>query len=193
MTRRVEKCQTCKAESEVRSVEEDPSDKDRKLIKLVCGHTIQKMVKVADKDTVGISEKASWLLLKDPVAEIQKAVKDNDSFKTVTYACAIFEYCGKQILVWHSRKSDNALPQNIDRWDLWQVIDELLSRGLITDTDATKLHCIRDLRNSFIHREYSLRLSSAIAEKVDASIEDIINYTRDLKAKYDSMVNNAKK
>lgn len=88
-------------------------------------------------------------------------------------------------MVWHSEKSGNPPLQNIDRWDLWQVIDELLSRGLITETAATKLHCIRHLRNSFIHREYSLRLPSGIAEKVDASIEDIINYTKLLKAEYD--------
>ena len=73
MARRVEYCDKCKADREIRSFEEDPLDKDRKLIKLVCGHTFGKMVKVANKDTVGISDEPSWLILKDPVAEYPKS------------------------------------------------------------------------------------------------------------------------
>jgi hypothetical protein len=69
------------------------------------------MVKVANKDTVGISDEASWLILKDPVAEIQKGVNIGDYFKTVSYACAVFEYCGMQNLVWNSEKTGNPLPK----------------------------------------------------------------------------------
>jgi NACalpha-BTF3-like transcription factor len=189
-------CDKCKAEREVLRSVEDPSDKDRKFITLVCGHTIRKMVKVANMDKVVISDKASWLILKDPVAEIQKAVNDKDYFKTVAYACAIFEYCGLQNLVWHSKKTGNPLimkkkknkkkkEKKKDEWTLSRIIDELFNREIITDTDATKLHCIRHLRNSFVHEDYSFKLSSGIAEKVNASIEDIINYTALLKAEYD--------
>jgi hypothetical protein len=61
-----------------------------------------------------ISENFDWRILKNPVEEIRKAVKDNDYFKIVAYACSIFEYCGKQILVWHSRKASKPLsPQNV--------------------------------------------------------------------------------
>jgi hypothetical protein len=83
------------------------------LITLVCGHNFGKIVKVAKTDRVGISDKASWLILKDPVAEIRKAVKDNDYFKTVAYACAVLDYCGKQILVWDSEKCGKALSGNV--------------------------------------------------------------------------------
>jgi hypothetical protein len=47
------------------------------------------------------------------------------------------------------------------------------------------MHSIRKLRNSFVHQEYSLKLSPEIVQKVNASIEDIINYTKLLKAEYD--------
>jgi hypothetical protein len=110
MAREVEYCETCNADREVRSVE-DLSDDDKKLITLVCGHTLPRIFKSV-KENVGISDNASWLILKDPVAEIKKAVKDNDYFKTVTYACSIFEYCGLQILVWHASMSEKPLPTN---------------------------------------------------------------------------------
>jgi hypothetical protein len=139
-----------------------------------------------------ISENASWVILKNPVEEIKKAVKDKDYFKTVAYACAIFEYCGLQILVWHSKKTDNPLPTKKRKkggdWTLHEIIEMLFHHKIITDTDATKLHCIRKLRNSFIHEDYSLKLTSSIAERVNASTQDIINYTALLKDKYDKSV-----
>jgi hypothetical protein len=69
----------------------------------VSDHTLADIKKVANMDKVVISDKGSFLILKDPVAEIKKAVKDKDYFKTVAYACSILEYCGKQILLWNSR------------------------------------------------------------------------------------------
>ena len=146
------------------------------------------MVKVANKDTVGISDEASWLILKDPVADIEKAVNIGDYFKTVSYACAVFEYCGMQNLVWNSEKTANPLPKKEKKenekveWTLSRIIDELSNRKIITATKATRMHSIRKLRNSFVHQEYSLKLSPEIVKKVNASIEDIINYTRLLKA-----------
>jgi hypothetical protein len=93
-------------------------------------------------------------------------------------------------LVWHSKKTGNPLPKKKkkDDWTLNGIIDELLHRKLITDMDATKMHCIRKLRNSFIHEEYSLKLSSGMAQKVNAWTEDIINYTTLLREKYDKSV-----
>jgi hypothetical protein len=130
-----------------------------------------------------------WIILKDPVEEIGKAVKDNDYFKIVAYSCAIFEYCGKQILVWQSKKTDNPLSiKKVEEWKLQRVIDELFHCNIITDGDTRKMHYIRRLRNYFIHEEYSLRLSSQIAQRVIASIQDVINCTTLLKAEYDKWV-----
>jgi hypothetical protein len=67
------------------------------------------------------------VILKDPVAEIKKAVNDKDYFKTVAYACAVLDYCGKQILVWHSEKSGKLLSGNVAEWSLKRVINELYS------------------------------------------------------------------
>jgi hypothetical protein len=67
MARQVEFCETCKEEREVLRSVEDPSDKDRKLITLLCGHTFGKMVKVANTDKVGIFDKDSWLYSRTPL------------------------------------------------------------------------------------------------------------------------------
>src|SRR5918992_441291 len=176
MASRSEYCETCKADREVRRSVLDPSDKDRQLITLVCGHSFGKLVKVADLDTVGISDNFYWLILKDPVAEIKKAVKDNDYFKTVAYACSVFEFCGKQILVWHSRKSGKALSGNVAEWRLKKVINVLYDRKIIEDRSVKKkMHEIRDLRNKFIHKESSLKLTPEIVNKVNSSTQDIIS------------------
>jgi hypothetical protein len=75
MTGQVEYCEICNANREVLRSVEDPSDKDRKLITLVCGHTFGKIVKAVN-EKVGISENVSWLILKNPVAEIKRAVRN---------------------------------------------------------------------------------------------------------------------
>jgi hypothetical protein len=184
MASQVEYCETCREQRKVSSVEEISQDK--KLITLVCGHAFPRIVKVANIDNMEISDKASWLILKDPVEEIRKAAKEKDYFKTVTYACSVFEYCGLQILVWESKKKGNTLPQNVTEWGLSKVINVLFSSKILTDTSVkSKMHCIRSLRNSFVHEEYSLRLSSGMVQKVDAFIDDIINCTAFIKAKYD--------
>ena len=63
--------------------------------KMRYGHKMTNLKKVVN-DSVGISENGEWTLLKDPLAEIQKAVNAKDYFKIVAYACSIFEFCGKQ-------------------------------------------------------------------------------------------------
>jgi hypothetical protein len=52
-----------------------------------------KIVEVVN-EKMFIFEDTSWVILKNPLTEIRKAVNDKDYFKTVTYACSVFEYCG---------------------------------------------------------------------------------------------------
>jgi hypothetical protein len=61
---------------------------------------------------VGISEDAFWVISKNPVDEIRKAIEAKDYFKTVTYTCTISEYSGLQILIWDSKRKtgNNSLP-----------------------------------------------------------------------------------
>jgi hypothetical protein len=93
-------------------------------------------------------------------------------------------------LLWHSRKAGKPLSKKkLTEWKLELVIDQLFSREILTDMNVrSKMHHIRRLRNSFIHRKYSLKLTPEIVQKVIASTEDIINCTALLKDKYDKSV-----
>lgn len=183
MASRVEYCGTCKADREVDSVEELS---DGKKFTLECGHTQRMRIFIVNEE-MQISENFSWVEQKNPVEEIIKAVKANDYSKTLTLACSVFEHYGKQILVWHSKKTSNPLsPQNVAKLDLFSVIYQLFSCEILKDMNVkSKMHSIRCLRNSFIHEGYSLKLSSDIAQQVDVSTQDIINCTALLKAEHD--------
>jgi len=138
-------------------------------------------------EKMSISEDTSWVILKNPVEEVRKA-EDNDYFKTVTYACSVFEYCGQQILFWHSKNKGDPLPiDKVRGWSLHKIIETLLKRRIITDLEAAKLHCIRGLRNEFIHEDYSIKLTSKMAQKIDVHTDDIIEHTAKLKAVYDEL------
>jgi hypothetical protein len=80
--REVRYCGICKGDKEVIGVEN--ISKIEKLMTLACEHKIiEKLSLVNEK--MSISEDTAWVILKDPVAEIRKAVNDKDYFKTVTY------------------------------------------------------------------------------------------------------------
>ena len=140
-------------------------------------------------DSVGISENGEWTLLKDPLAEIQKAVNGKDYFKIVAYACSIFEFCGKQVLVWQSKKKGKKpLPMKTARnMKLETIIDVLSRRGIISETMEKKMHDIRKLRNSFIHKKYSLRLSSQKAKELITVTDDIIECNKFIKEEYEKI------
>jgi uncharacterized protein YutE (UPF0331/DUF86 family) len=69
----------------------------------------------------------------------------------------------------------------------YTIIETLLRRKIIADPDAAKLHCIRGLRNEFVHKDFSIKLTSQMAQKIDVHNVDIINYTTKLKGKYDEL------
>jgi hypothetical protein len=176
-------CETCKTDKEVLSTERVSDNKQNKT--LDCGHKWGKIVKVVN-EKINITEKASWVILKDPVAEVRKAVNDKDYFKTVTYACSVLEYTGQMILLWHSKNTPKPLTdKEVQEWKLDRVTKELRKCGLITDTDVMKIDSIRKLRTKFIHENLSIRITSEIAEQVDALNDDIIYYVGHMKDKYD--------
>lgn len=90
-------------------------------------------------------------------------------------------------MVWPSRKAGTQLSRKkVTDWKLEKVINELFCRKILTDMNVKpKMHSIRKLRNCFIHKQYSLKLTPKIVERVKASTQDIINCTALLKAKYD--------
>jgi hypothetical protein len=158
---------------------------DKQQITLECGHTFGRIFK-SQMDKIQISDNASWIILKNPVEEVRKAINDKDYFNTVTYACSVFEYCGQQILIWHTKNTVNPLTaKKVKDWKLQRVINELHNRKLITDTEANKLHSIRDLRNDFVHEDLSIKITSTIVKKVNALNDDIIYHVGYMKEKYD--------
>lgn len=78
-------------QASVENVAESPIENDKVLIilSLECRHNVTDLKKVVNEG-VDISESGEWTLLKDPVAEIQKAVNEEDYFKIVAYALAPF-------------------------------------------------------------------------------------------------------
>jgi hypothetical protein len=179
-------CETCKADKKVVRVEMLSDTK--KLKTLECGHQLPPQETIVMNEYMNISEGTAWVILKDPVAEVRKAIDDNDYFKTVTYACSVLEYCGQQILIWHTKNIGKPLSiEEVHNWKLHAVIEKLLKYNIITDPDAAKLHCIRGLRNEFVHEDYSIKLSSKMAHKISVHHDDIINYTAKLKAVYDEL------
>jgi hypothetical protein len=61
-------------------------------------------------------------------------------------------------------------------------------RYLEDRSDRNKMQEIRDLRNAFIHRGFSLKVNQEIVEKVNASTQDIISCVGLVKYKYDKSV-----
>lgn len=170
-----------------------------------CGHTGREIV-MSVTENLSISENAEYELGKDPVAEIRKAIENNDYSKIVILACSAFEKYGKEILVWHlkenpnktviiildTKNKKNLLKLNHENAsnklkDLHVVIDALALCEIVTDDDATKMHCIRQLRNNFLHRGSLFKLSSRIVKKINALNDDIIYYIGFIKGKYDTM------
>lgn len=183
----VVKCGTCGTDREIIDIKKVS---DGKQITLACGHTFADRHMVVTEN-LDITENFDWVILKDPVAEIKRAISNADYFKTVTYACSVFEYCGQEILIWDSNmkkdKQDPLNPEEVSKWSLHRIIEQLFRCKIITDLDAAKLHCIRGLRNEFVHKDYSIKLTSKVAQKISAHHDDIINSTAKLKGIYDEL------
>jgi hypothetical protein len=203
--REVRHCGTCKADREVVSIEKVS---DGNQIILACNHTFVDRIMMITENLDITEGELIWTTDKDPEAEIRKAIEYNDYSKIVIIACSAFEKYGKEILIWHLKENPNktviialdsknnknllrlnhetALNKNKLK-DLHVVIDALALSEIITDDDATKMHCIRQLRNNFLHRGSLFKLSSRIVEKVNAFNDDIIYYVGYMKDKYDKL------
>ncbi len=198
----IRECPICKVDRKVVSIEKLP---DKKQFTLECGHPYGEIVMVIP-ESLNISEgKMIWTSDKDPVAGIRKALEINDYSKALGLACTVFENYGNEILTWYmkrnpkktviipvwdikKRKDHNitlTTPENELNLKLHLVIDGLAVCEIVSDDDATKMHCIRQLRNNFLHGDSALKLTSEIAERVDARTDDIINYTITIKRKHD--------
>lgn len=192
-------CETCKADKKVVRVEMLSDTK--KLKTLECGHEIR-METMVINESFNITEILASVLEKNPVAEIEKAFRNNDYSTALALACTVFEHRGKEILAWYMKKNlkktviitvwnknknynVTLTPEKARKLKLHEVIDALALCEIITDDDATKMHCVRRLRNNFLHGDSALKLTYAMTEKVYTHKQDIINYTATIKRKYD--------
>src|SRR5215211_1913916 len=86
-------------------------------------------------ESVRISENIAWNVMKNPINEILRAKKDRDYFKAMTYSCAVFEYYGKQILLWHFKDVKRAVGKTkLERMSLNSVIIMLYTHGIIGES-----------------------------------------------------------
>jgi hypothetical protein len=59
-----------------------------------------------------VSDSVSWVLNKDPIAELKEAKDKKDYYKLFSYACSVFEYYARQILVWHFNENKTPLSKD---------------------------------------------------------------------------------
>jgi hypothetical protein len=65
----------------------------------------------------------------------------------------------------------------------------LYDRKILEDRSVKKkMQEIRDLRNAFIHRGYSLKVTQEIIDNVNAYTQDIISCVGVIKYKYDTFI-----
>ncbi len=137
-----------------------------------CGH-ISKIVKRQKKqlgEVIRVSDSPSWSIIKDPINELTRAEEDGDYFKLVSYACTVFEYYGKQILLWHFKKNNTPVDKDkIKSITLHCTIVMLYTNNLIDEPTYSKMMKVKELRNDFIHHDYSITYSSEFLVKMKSN------------------------
>jgi hypothetical protein len=117
-----------------------------------------------------VSDSVSWTIIKDPINELTRAEKDGDYYKLFSYACTVSEYYGKQILFWHFKKNNTPVGKDkIKGITLQSIIIMLYSNGLIDEPTYSKIMKVKELRNDFIHEDYSITYSSGFLEKMKSN------------------------
>lgn len=157
------RCEKCDKTIEITNTEHF---KDYDIDYLACGHNSKKITRTF-VDNVSVSDSFSWTIIKEPLNELVRAEKDADYYKLLSYACTIFEYYGKQILIWHFKKNDTPISKDrIKYLTLEAVIIMLYTNKLIDQSIHTKIIQVKELRNDFIHEDYSFTYSMEDAKKM---------------------------
>jgi hypothetical protein len=152
-----------------------------------CGH-VSKVIAMEIKETISVSDSLSWNIIKDPINELKKAEKDADYYKLLSYACTIFEYYGKQILLWNFKRNNTPIGKDrIKHLTLEVVIIMLYTHKLIDQTIHTKMIQVKDIRNDFIHEDYSISYSMEDAVKMKSTSAFAIDCVIFLKQVYHDM------
>ena len=139
--------------------------------------------------SVKVSDVISYTIIKDPIGEINRAQSEQDYFKAISYSCTVFEYYGKQILVWYFKKNNTPVSKDrLERFSLESTIIMLYTHKIIDDNIKTKILEVTGLRNRFIHEDYAIRLSSEQIKEAKRITLVALQSLNFLKTIYDNMV-----
>jgi hypothetical protein len=115
---------------------------------LSCGHTPKKYARSIIEPSIQVSDNVLYNIIKDPIGEISRARSEKDYFKAITYSCTVFEYYGKQVLVWYF--AENNTPVSKDRLEgisLEPTIIMLYTHRIIDDHINGKILEVKKLRS----------------------------------------------
>lgn len=141
-------------------------------------------------ETLTLSENVSFVAIKDPVGEINRAQSEQDYFKAISYSCSVFEYYGKQILLWYFKKNDTPVDvDRVGRFTLEYTILMLYTHKIIDGSTKIKIFQVTKMRRKFIHEDYSIRLSSEQIEEAKKITPVALESVKSLKAIYNNMAN----
>jgi hypothetical protein len=138
--------------------------------------------------TVQVLETVSNTTIKDPIGEVNRARTEQDYFKAISYSSTVFEYYGKQILVWHFKKNNTPVSkEKLETFSLVATIISLYTHKIIDDGTKIKLLKVTHLRNKFIHQDYAVRLSSDQIIESKRTTDVALESLNILKTIYDGM------
>jgi hypothetical protein len=111
------------------------------IVQEVIVHSSNKAVVRAQLEDTNVSEhRPSFEIIKDPIGEVSRAKKDRDYFKAISYSCTVFEYYGKQILLWHFKNIGTPVgKKKLKDLSPHSIIDLLYNHRIIDETTYNKI------------------------------------------------------
>jgi len=179
----LKKCVICDKDVEVTSIQ---NFSDYSLESLSCGHSSRAYSRTI-AENVAVSDTASWVIIKDPIGEIKEAKDKKDYYKLFSYACSVFEYYGRQILVWQFNKNNTPVSKDkLQHITLETIIVMLYTHKIIDQPTYTKIIEVKNFRNDFIHENYSVTYTPAILKDAESKSKFAFESIETLKKVYDS-------
>ena len=125
------KCVICDKDVEVTSIQNFP---DYTLELLSCGHSSRAFSRTIVENVPG-SDSVSWVLIKDPIGELKEARDKKDYYKLFSYACSVFEYYARQILLWHFNENNTPVSKDkLEHLTLETIIVMLYTHKIINQS-----------------------------------------------------------
>lgn len=151
-----------------------------KRLTLECGH-VRKLV------SVRVQLKFQYVLATDPIEEIKRAQREYDYFKAITYACAVFEYYGKEILWKYFKKQGTPVKKSKLGFGLSSTIVMLYTHKRINHSIYSKMLAIISVRNAFMHRGKLIEIPSKLLEEAERKTPKALECVKEIKRIYESM------